>query len=232
MNRVVTPIKILKSLLSLITLLLFANILGLISRFYFGHDELYGLVDFFDFNTEKNIPTFYSSITLIIASILLLLIGSTHRRLNNPYVLWVILSGIFLFLSIDEIASIHEQFNVPTRDLFGTSGILYFAWVIPYIIGLCVFLILYVKFLFSLPKKIMVLFLTSGAIFIFGAVGLEMLGGMQAEFHGNRGLLYSILYTWEELFEMIGVALFIYALLEYIKTEFEFFKISIVKNIT
>ena len=71
----------------------------------------------------------------------------------------------------------------------------------------------------------MVLFLISGTTFFLGAVGFEMLGGQEHELHGNNGLYYSLLYTCEEFFEMLGIAIFIYTLLEYIKIEFKYFKI-------
>ena len=106
-----------------------------------------------------------------------------------------------MFLSIDEIASIHERFVNPTKETFKTSGLLYYAWIIPYGIGLIGFIIVYSKFLFELPKDTMVLFLVSGFTFIAGAIGFEMLGGRQDELYGNRNILYSFYYTCEESLE-------------------------------
>lgn len=229
MNVVINPGIIFKLLLSVILFLLFANITGLIARFNFGHDFVYGLVPLFDFNNEKNIPTFYSSLSLITASSLLLFISSAHKKLKDPYILWALLSLVFLFLSIDEISSIHERFSGPTRNLLGTSGFLYHAWVIPYFAFFSVFATIYFKFLLSLQKKIMVLFLIAGATFVLGAVGFEMLGGWEAEVHGPKGLLHSFFYTCEEFLEMLGVAIFIYSLLTYIADEFGSLKITICK---
>ncbi|WP_303449626.1 hypothetical protein [Colwellia sp. 1_MG-2023] len=211
-----TPKKILTIFLSIIAILLCANILGLVSRFVFDHDYVFGIIGLFDFNTEKNIPTFYSSIALIIASLLLLFITSIQKNENLPFILWGILSFIFLFLSIDEISSIHEKLNTPIKNTVDATGLFYFAWVIPYGLALIAFAVSYLKFLLVLPKRIMWLFILSGSTFVLGAIGFEMLGGWQAEQNGNRGLLYAIFYTFEELLEMLGVALFIYTLLEYI----------------
>jgi len=71
-------------------------------------------------------------LNLLIASILLSFIASAHKKTNSPYVLWAILAAIFLFFSIDEISSIHESLTAPVREIFNTSGLLFFAWVIPY----------------------------------------------------------------------------------------------------
>ena len=225
------PQQILKINLYLIFLLMFANTLGIISIYYFDHDTVYGLIRLFDFNTEKNIPTFYSSIALIIVSVLLLSIALTHKKLKSSYVMWLGLSVIFLFLSIDEISSIHERFGQTTREALNTSGPLFYAWIIPYGIALIIFILAYSKFLFELPKNTMVLFLVSGITFISGAIGFEMLGGRQADLYGISNILYSFYYTCEESLEMIGIAIFIYTLLSYMVNQFESVKITVSKKI-
>ena len=214
----------------LILFLLCANIIGIVSRLYFDHNYVYGLVPLFDFDTERNIPTLYSSIALIISSALLFLIALSSKKIQSSYISWLGLSLIFLFLSIDEIYSIHESLIVPAREFFEASGFLYYAWVIPYGIALVVFIVMYSKFLFDLPRNIMLLFLASGAIFVSGAIGFEMLGGRQADLFGDNNILYSFYYTCEELFEMLGVAIFIYTLLTYIVNQSKSLTISVTKN--
>ena len=206
------------------------NILGIISKYFFDHHTIYGLVPLFDFDTERNTPTMYSAIALIFASVLLLYIALTHKKLKLPYIMWLGLSVIFLFLSIDEVTKIHERLGDPTREAFNTSGLLFFGWMIPYGIALVIFIIAYSRFLFKLPKDTMILFLISGAVFISGAIGFEMLGGRQVELYGYSNLLYSFYYTCEESLEMIGVALFIYALLSYIVNQLDSIKITISKK--
>ena len=60
LNFTLDPKNILKINVLLILFLLSANVLGLISKFYFDHGSVYGLIGLFDFNNEMNIPTFYS----------------------------------------------------------------------------------------------------------------------------------------------------------------------------
>lgn len=225
-----SPKEILKINLYLILFLLFANIMGIISKYYFGHDSVYGLVPLFNFNAEKNIPTFYSSFALLFASILLSLIAFKRKNIKLPYISWFVLALIFLFLSFDEISSIHERLTIPVRETFGTSGFLYYAWIIPYGFALVAFIIAYLKFLFELPKRIMILFLISGAIFVSGAIGFEMLGGRQDALYGENNVLYSVISTCEELLEMLGIAMFIYTLLKYIVNEFGLLRINIDKK--
>lgn len=236
MNIHLIPKEILKLNVYLILLLLGANILGIISSYIFNINSLeltsgLNLVDdfikLFDFNTERNIPTLYSSIALIGASILLIAIAFKNKTMSFSYIPWLILSFIFLFLSIDEISSIHERLVEPTKEIFGTSGLLYYAWVIPYGIAVILFVIAYSKFLFRLPKNIMILFIVSGTTFISGAIGFEMLGGRHVELYGRDNILHSFFYTCEELLEMLGVAIFIYTLLTHIIYEFEALTVTI-----
>ncbi|MFT6390297.1 MAG: hypothetical protein ACJAUP_003699 [Cellvibrionaceae bacterium] len=208
--------------------LLFANILGIVATYYF--DLVSGLIILFDFNSERNIPTLYSSVALVFSSILLAAIAFESKKLNWPYISWLGLSLIFLFLSVDEMASIHESLVFPVRKFFGASGFLYYSWVIPYGVVLVFFIIAYSKFLFQLPKRTMILFLISGSIFVLGAIGFELLGGKQAHLYGTNNILYSIFYTCEEFLEMFGIAIFIYTLLTYMVNQFDGVVISITRS--
>ena len=230
MNIELYPKFILKALLFIFSLLLLANIIGLVFKLNFGNESIYGLIRLFDFDRENNIPTFYSSLILLAASILLSFIASAHKKTNSPYIYWAILSAIFLFLSIDEISSIHEKFTAPVRELLNTSGSLFLAWVVPYGIFSMLIALSYIRFLMNLPKDIMILFVCSGAIYITGAIGFEILGAPYYESHGNQSLIYSFFYTCEESFEMIGIAIFIYAILRYITSQFKFLKITVFKK--
>ena len=125
------------------------------------------------------------------------------------------LSLIFLFLGIDEQISIHELISKPTREILGTSELLYHAWVIPYGVLLLAFIMGYSRFLLTLPRQTAKMFLFSGTIFVSGAMGFEMIGGWHVEIYGPDNALYSIYYTCEELLEMLGIAWFIHAILWY-----------------
>ncbi len=73
------------------------------------------------------------------------------------------------------------------------------------------------KFLISLPKNIRSKLLIAGGIYLFGAIGMEMISGFHVENYG-RDIVYNIITTVEEIFEMVGILIFIYALLFYIRT--------------
>jgi len=225
-----TPKSILKTLIVIISFLLLANLIGIFFKFYLDHGHIYGLYPLFNFDAEQNIPTLYSSVTLLLSSGLLLLITFQHKQQTESYFLWLVLAIIFMFLSLDEFATLHENLIRPVRESLNTSGVLYFAWVIPYSALLVLFLAFYFRFLQNLPKKSMVLFLLSGTIYISGAIGFELIGGLRAESHGFNNLVYSLITTTEELLEMLGIALFIYSLLVYITEQFNHFTVNITRD--
>jgi hypothetical protein len=225
----VYPKQVFLHLALVILILLSANIIGIIFRFYFDNNAVQWFIPLFDFNTENNVPTLYSAFTLICSCILLSCIASVRKNQGNPCLYWLGLAIIFLFLSIDEIASIHERLTAPVKELLHVSGLLFYSWVIPYGLLLILFVISYSKFLMSLPRKIMNLFLVSGATFVTGAIGFELLGGRQHDFYGDNNIKYSLLYTCEEFFEMLGIAIFIYTLLLYLSSQFKPFTLSIKK---
>ena len=223
----IEPREVFLKLLYFIIALLILNVIGIIYKFNFDPDLIYGIIRLFDFNQEKNIPTFYSSLTFLVAGTLLLIIALKHKRNGSFYLSWLVLAIIFFFLSIDDFAMIHERIGMLLRKLINTSGVFYYPWVIPYGIFSILILIAYIKFLKNLPRNIMTLFLISGGIFVLSALGIEMLTAMLHELYGKDSLLYPFLYTCEEFLEMLGIIIFIYALLLYIKLQFNSLTITI-----
>ncbi|MCZ6672888.1 MAG: hypothetical protein O7C75_08110 [Verrucomicrobia bacterium] len=144
-----------------------------------------------------------------------------HKLERSAFLPWLGLALIFCFLAIDETAVIHERFTQPVRETLGTDGLLHYAWVIPYGLAVLVIAILYLRFLFRLPKRFLILFIVAGAIYVCGAIGFEMLSGNHEVPYGRENLLYCTYYTLEELFEMTGIVLFIYGLLSYITEKFD-----------
>jgi hypothetical protein len=174
----------------------------------------------FNVNVEGNIPTLFSSLQLVAAAVLLSGIGYCHRHEGQPYALWYALAVIFLFLAIDETSALHENLTVRVRTALGTSGYLYFAWVIPYGIAVLLLAAVFARFLLRLPRSTMSYFIMSGTIYLAGTLGFEMLGGNYISLPGAQEITYSVIYTVEEALEMIGIALFIYALMKYITSVF------------
>ena len=75
------------------------------------------------------------------------------------------------------------------------------------------------RFIIGLTYKTRILIITGGTIFLIGALGLEIFEGKYIEIF-DRNKLYHLFYiTLEESLEMIGLGVFIYALMTYIDLE-------------
>lgn len=214
MKLSIPPQRILKQNLYLILFFLIMNLSGFILVDTFEITSLSGWKTFFDFDKEYNAPTIYSALAFFVISVMTHVIGSKYRLLNLRSMPWLGLSIIFCFFAMDEIFQIHEGVSIPILMLgLGGLGFFHFAWVLPYGFALIIFIFAYSRFLFELPQQTSTLFLISGAIFVTGALGMELIAGKYLEIYGQRGTGFFVLTTIEELFEMIGLAVFTYALL-------------------
>jgi len=204
-------------------LLIIASVAGQIMKYTGGHDTVFGLVPLFNVSKEQNIPTLFSALLLISCSVLLSLIFYLHRKQEAGLKMyWATLAMGFVYMAIDEFTQLHENIGISFIPLIGdhSHGFLYYSWVIP-AFALIVFLAsFFSNFLFKLPKTTRINFIIAGIIYLTGLLGIEMLGGYYHELHGNENLTYSLISTLEESLEMLGLILFIRALLNYLSAHF------------
>ncbi|MBL8220974.1 MAG: hypothetical protein JNL62_17205 [Bryobacterales bacterium] len=183
-----------------------------------GNKPFFGLVRLLHLEEEANLPTAFSVLLLALASLLLAVISWNERRAANANAThWIVLTVGFCLMVLDEFAMLHEMMSGPGKRVLGngTLGPLFFTWVLPAFFGLAAIAIYFVPFLRQLPRHVMYRFVSAGAVYVAGCVGLEMLGGMRFEQFG-RDPLYLAFATFEELMEMTGVVLFIRALIHYL----------------
>lgn len=230
------PKRTTRILAAVVSLLFAAHLICLYSIFFLDDAYLYGFVRLFDFDEEPNVPTYYSALTLLFSALILATIAGAKRRAGDRFALhWTGLALLFVFLSIDEGAAIHEEIGVLLAPHVPTTGLLYYRWLIPYGALTLAVALLYLPFLLHLPRKTRNLFLAAGLIYVTGAMGFEAFQGRLDERdtlreieQRERGLevtrdeasyaAYGVLVTFEELFEMIGIVIFIHALLAYAGT--------------
>ena len=222
-SMVLSKKLVFNTLLIMACMLVIASVAGHVMKYIFGHPTVYGLVSLFDVSQEQNIPTLFSVLLLITSSILLSLIFFLHRKqVAGLKMYWATLAIGFVYMAIDEFTQLHENLGISFIPLIGdhSSGFLYYSWVIP-AMALMIFLALfYSSFLFKLPKATRISFIIAGIIYLTGLLGIEMLGGSYHELHGKENLTYSLISTLEESLEMLGLILFIRALLDYLSAHF------------
>ncbi|WP_319205480.1 hypothetical protein [uncultured Ilyobacter sp.] len=200
----------------LFLLLFFMNLLSIFFKYILGHPHVYGFVPLFDFDSENNIPTYFSSIILLISAVLLKIIAIFKKSISDDFHLnWSVLSFIFLWMSVDESSKIHELLSEPIKNLFDLPRIFNYAWVILGTLFILILFIFYYKFLLNLPKKTMFYFVVAGLVFVTGAIGVETISGYYRYVSVEKDFIYTIMITIEESFEMLGVIIFINGLFQY-----------------
>ena len=184
---------------------------------YFQHLRLGQVRRQLHLESEANLTTWYSSATLLVCSYLLYTIAWHRRRERDPFTThWMLLALVFVFLSIDETAMLHEATIMPLHAMLHPSGIFVYAWVIPAIPLVAAFAFINFRFVMSLPPLTRVQFSSwQEAVYVGGALGLEMAEGAIASSLGDKSLVMLFARGLEEILEMTGLLLFIRALLEY-----------------
>ena len=181
---------------------------------FFGVSESF-YQDFFDainLDEEFNLTAIYSGLLLGLCSLFLSQIGASSKAPERKS--WMLLSRIFLFLSFDEVFQIHELFVVPEfRQYLHPS--LASIWVIPYGILFLLFSVRFVPFFLRFRGQISVLPFVAGGIYVAGAIGVEACNSwlVRTGQISRSGFYYEVVAGFEELFEMLGVIIFLYAIL-------------------
>ncbi len=171
-------------------------------------------------DNEYVLQSYFSGLLLLTAGFLLCIIAAYKKKVRASFVLqWTLLGIIFLYMAVDEVIQIHEHWQVPLSNLITSKGYFSIDWVRSAVILVAIFGLLYIRFFFKLPRKSMLLFGLSGTVYLMGVLGLEMLAGEYVSTYHQWGYDYGMLVAREETLEMIGISLFIFALLDYIRQQ-------------
>lgn len=164
----------------------------------------------FDVDEEDSFPTWYSASALLLTAGVLWVQTQRARRLSHPLRWhWLGLAAGFLFLSVDEIAGMHETLNSITEISWAVPGALVGA-----LVGGA-----YLMFLLQIERRTAIQFVIGGAVFLGGAVGVELYTEPYLHNDQLNTLAYNLWTAVEEGMEMAGVLIFLQALLRYMKRD-------------
>lgn len=167
------------------------------------------VTDLFRLSGEATLPTWWSSFLLLTCGLALLAIGRavTVRARRRD---WTLLGIIFVYMSVDELVQIHEILNGGKH----LSGAVYFAWVIPATAFVIIVGVRFMPFLFALPPRRRRQFVVAGLVYVGAALVMEVPLGYVAQSFGGQSLAYRVVDSLEEALEIVGLSLFLLALLE------------------
>lgn len=231
----VSPRQVFRILFTISVLLTIVSTLMITALYFYRWPEgspMFNLVKIFWLDAEANVPTLYQSLTLILSGCLLMTISFIAARAKENYVFhWKLMSIIFLYLGFDEGAHIHEVvLELFKQSLQGSLWVqnhisIKLLFFLPEILAVTIFALIYLPFLIYLPRRTRWLFILSGAIYVGGALFMDMAGQYFAHTHGKGNPIYGGLATIEEFMEMFGISIFIYALLNYLSRKSPKFRI-------
>lgn len=219
--------KLFKAFLVAILLLLILNILSIFLAINHDQNDTLGsfLIQLFDFNQEANIPSFFSTLQFLTASLLLFIIAIFKKSNGKKHLGWLGISLLFFLLMLDEAVSIHEFLFTYLQEKYNNSLFFYYASLLVFGFVLVGIALIYIPFFNHLNKKLLIGMLSSMGIFLLGAIVFESIGNNVFETYG-LSFGYRLIYTVEETLEMLGLAIFINILNWYIGIKMQ--KISIV----
>jgi hypothetical protein len=201
------------ALTTVAALLLLAHLGLLMVTLATGHDYIFGLVALFDLNRENNVPSFFSGGLFLLNGLLIWLVGQLQAQRRRSTV-WYALAVVFVLLSYDELFGLHELLTIPLREALGTTGLLYYPWMIVYVVPLLALITWFFPAWRALDAGARSRMMVAAALYLFGAIVMEMLGGAYDEAFGpQRTLGWGLLVAVEESLEMAGLIVFAHALL-------------------
>jgi hypothetical protein len=206
--------KIFVVLLLCIVALLLLSLAGQIAKYKLGYPTGFGLIAFFYVDDENNLPSWYQSIAYLFAALLLVLIALPLWREEQRWGRhWFALAGIFAFLSLDEVGSLHERTIEPLQRVIGTpTGMWAPTWVVLGMALVAVLGLVYLRFFFHLSWRERAQVVLAALLLVGGAVGVEMANSSLAlgpEIERKQTFQYAVMAHIEEGLEMLGLLVFI-----------------------
>ncbi|MHA4845838.1 hypothetical protein ACX0G7_16810 [Flavitalea antarctica] len=189
-----------RKLMVILAVLLGFHLFMVFMRFGLGHLSLHGMISMFYFDDERNLPTLFSGVLILLCAVLLWHVAQFEvRRQGSLSFYWKALFAVTLFLFFDKVFSIHEIANHNRfKDIWPEGdGYSYYAWVVPYFFLATAVLMFFLKFLLKLPPKSRTKFLIAGGMYAGGAFGLESVGGKYQHAFGSD-LNYALIISVEE----------------------------------
>lgn len=177
----------------------------------------------FDQDQEYNIGSWFQGTLLLFIALLMLATSAAAKSAAARGVLqWRLLAVVFVFLSLDEIASLHELMGLRPEapgarlsELLGLRRHVFFDWVlvaIPFVLAVSA---LALPLLLRLPRRTAMLLLLAAALYLCGALVVETLAGNYVNSVAFQPMRYRLLVAAEESLEGLGCIVAVLALLSY-----------------
>lgn len=192
-------------LLGATAVLLTAGLVATVVELDGGPSWLVALGGMFDLDGEGNLPSWFASSALLACAALLHLLGRDARERGEPHAWgWSGLGWLFVALSADESAQLHERVAGAVSGLLSLPGSSSISWTFlgcGLVLGL---LLVFGDFFASLPHDLRRRFMLAGALYAGGSLVLDAPAAGVARI------------ALEEGFELLALVVFLHALLGHV----------------
>jgi len=212
----VSPLRIALFLVAIAALLLIAHLAAEAVRTTVGADLPDRATGMWNLDEENNVPTWFASMVLALVGFGFAFVGlMKYQQRERHWWQWFAIALIPLFLSLDDMAQLHEALSDPLSDEYGFGGLLRWAWIVVAIPVVLILTVLFLPFLTRLPRRTAALLLLGAGVTFSGGVILEMFEGWRVDASGQGGLLLFSMVTVQEMTEMLGSIIALYAVIDY-----------------
>jgi peptidoglycan/LPS O-acetylase OafA/YrhL len=211
---ILTPERLVRLLVGMLAFVFVMHSVTMIVAHVFDEPYGRGFVPLFHVDYEDNAPTFIAFLLLLCCSAVSLACSGLEVHRKRHRWAWASVSLLFLLVAFDEAFCVHERVNDYLNIHFADEGLPLFAWTLPY--GAAALFVggLLLPWFVELDRPLQRALFASGAIFLTGAIGMELLGSNHYDdlppdreiFRTLTGDLYA---TIEEALEFLGAACFL-----------------------
>ena len=166
------------------------------------------LVSYLSLSYEGNVPTWIATVLLFASALVAAAIAREAVTFRRH---WWGVAAVFAYASLDETAQLHEHLGGNLE----AGGVLYFDWVIPAAVILVGLALIFWPFVRALAPATRRRLIIAGAIYIGGAVLMELPLGWWTDRAGADTLGYALIDWVEETLELVGASLALLALVRH-----------------
>ena len=169
------------------------------------------LVPRFSLSYEANVPTWFATVLLFGCALAAYGIARDVAAGGAGRRHWWAIAGIATYASLDEATELHEHLGGHLE----LGGALYFDWVIPAAAIVVALVLVFWPFVWALPARTRTRLMFAAAIYVVGAVGMDLPLGWWTDHAGPDNLGYALIDWVGETLELVGASLALLALVDH-----------------